>query len=177
MMVQPWELALAAVLLVSAATDIAKGLIYNWITLPGMAMGLFLGLYFGGWQGLGMAALGLLAGGALLMLPFISGAMGGGDVKLMAAIGALGGALFALKVVMYASLAGGLWALVRLALSGKLLEGLGRTWAFTRGVFQPGSAPEPRGETKLPGVPFGACLLAGALLARYADFMAGIWRG
>lgn len=61
------------------------------------------------------AALGGVAGLALLYLQFIKGLMGAGDVKLLGAIGVWSGALGALYVMVVGSLVGGALALVALA--------------------------------------------------------------
>ena len=64
----------------------------------------------GGWHGLAMAAAGAIVG-FLVLLPFHwCGAMGGGDVKLMAAYGALLGPSGILLAALFAAVFGGLAA-------------------------------------------------------------------
>ena len=58
------------------------------------------------------AALGLFVGLAVFFPLFALGAMGAGDVKLMAAVGAWIGAKPILYVALYGSVAGGVLALV-----------------------------------------------------------------
>ncbi|MFK4998209.1 prepilin peptidase [Bacillus sp. N9] len=50
---------------------------------------------------------GFLVGFALLLIPYLLGGMGAGDVKLMAAIGALMGTTFVLYSFVYIALIGG----------------------------------------------------------------------
>jgi prepilin peptidase CpaA len=91
--------ACALVLLVAAIADVATRKIPNLVTLGGLALGIVLhvalGIVDGGALG-GLRGLGVSLGGALAcaIIPFLAwrrGEMGGGDVKLFAAIGALAG--------------------------------------------------------------------------------------
>ena len=102
---------LVAALLCAVFTDVRARRISNRLTYPLMAFGLAANAITGGWHGLSTSALGWLAGIALMLIPFALGAMGAGDVKLMAAIGALKGPHFVLVTLIYASLAGGLLAI------------------------------------------------------------------
>src|SRR6476659_7129766 len=74
--------------IVAALTDVVKFKVYNFLTVPLMIAGLVYHGFTGGPSALVGSALGLLLGGGLLMIFFLMGGMGGGDVKLMAAIGA-----------------------------------------------------------------------------------------
>jgi prepilin peptidase CpaA len=76
---------------IAVCTDLRARRIPNWLTISGMGAGLVLNLLLGGVSG-GLHALeGLGLGMALLLLLFLRGGMGGGDVKLLMAIGACGG--------------------------------------------------------------------------------------
>lgn len=79
-------------------------------------------LYSAGASGLLFAALGMLTGLALLLLPYLMGGMGAGDVKAMAALGALLGTAGIFQVFLYMGLIGGLLALFHYALSHNLKE-------------------------------------------------------
>ena len=175
-MVLAWELAAGMVLCLSVATDLARRVIYNWITFPAMVLGLILGALSGGWAGANWSLLGLVVGGGLLLLPFLAGALGGGDVKLLAALGALGGPVFALKAMVYACLAGGVLALAIMTHTGNLGPGLLFLRDSLASLLLPGrkaARPEPLG---LPGIPFAVCLLAGSLASRFLDFLAPLLR-
>jgi prepilin peptidase CpaA len=71
------------------------------------------------------AAFGMLACGVVPYLLFVRGGMGGGDVKLLAGVGASLGPVAGLEVELYAFVAMALFACVRLAYEGRLLEVLG----------------------------------------------------
>ena len=89
--------------------DLRRRRVPNWLTAAGLAGGLGCAAW-GGWHGLGTAAAGTLVG-FLILLPFHwCGAMGGGDVKLMAAYGALLGPSGILLAAVFAAVFGGLSA-------------------------------------------------------------------
>ena len=54
-------------------------------------------------------------GGALLYLPFVMGGMGGGDVKLLAAIGAFAGPAGVTKIFLASAIFGGVLSLAAIA--------------------------------------------------------------
>lgn len=100
----------AVLLLAATATDLRSRRIPNRLTIPAAALGLALqaGLY--GWPGLQRAAFGCALGFALLLVPCLLGWIGGGDVKLLAAVGAAQGPVLTLSAGLYGMLVGGLVA-------------------------------------------------------------------
>ena len=125
------EISLDAVMiiigLISAVSDLRKHVIYDWITFPALAIGLitrFAAYGLGGMFDQGLAAALFGAGFCFLIfgLFLIWGkGMGGGDVKLIAALGALAGFHHCLSVVMCTALVGGVFALGLLVARRKLL--------------------------------------------------------
>jgi prepilin peptidase CpaA len=94
---------------VAVVEDLRRRRVPNWLTAAGAGGGLACAAT-GGWHGLGMAVAGAAAG-FLVLLPFhLCGAMGGGDVKLMAAYGAFLGPSGILLAALFAGLFGGLCA-------------------------------------------------------------------
>jgi len=94
-----------ALLAGAAIVDIQRRMIPDWLTLPGLGWVLGASAFFG-WPRVADALLGLsLCGGLLLILAVISrGAIGGGDVKLMAMIGASLGWQWGFGVLVFAQL-------------------------------------------------------------------------
>jgi prepilin peptidase CpaA len=91
-------------------SDLWRRSVPDWLTAAGVAAGALLHGVHSGWSGLGLAAAGAALGFALL-LPFaLKGAMGGGDIKLMAAFGAMLGPPGILLTGLLATIFGGLWA-------------------------------------------------------------------
>ncbi len=100
----------------------------NRLVAVGMAAGLGLGLVTGGLRGLGASAAGLIVGGAILFVPFALGWVGAGDVKLLAAVGAILGPRGAALSMLYGAVAGGIMSaavLMRRRRLGLTLAGIG----------------------------------------------------
>ncbi|WP_165971987.1 A24 family peptidase [Paenibacillus piri] len=86
------------------ATDIVKRKIPNRLTAAGLLIGLLLHTVMEGLAGAGYALTGAALGFAPLLLLYWMHAVGAGDVKLFAALGALTGAEFVLQSIMYSLL-------------------------------------------------------------------------
>ena len=160
---------LAAWLLAAAAcwTDLLLRRIPNTLVLIGVAAGLALNTLSAGLAGVERS----IEGGALglaVFLPFmVLGGMGAGDVKLMAALGALLGPANVLGLALVAALAGGLLALLRVAWEGRLratVRGIAELlwfWAHT------GLRPSPTLNLSNPGtirIPYAVPIAAGTVV-------------
>lgn len=124
------DIILFIVLILSTYFDITKKKIPNFITFPVILWGLLTYTVFDGFEGLKFSGLGFLIGLAVFLIPFILGGMGGGDVKLMAAIGALKGWRFVLYTTIYTGLAGGIIVMLILIKEKKLWITLKRVVAI-----------------------------------------------
>ena len=91
---------------VSAYWNLRYRKIPNWATLPAIVLGLGLNGLFLGWGGMKTSGLGFLVGFGALLVLFVLSWMGGGDVKLMAAVGALKGYPFVVSALLYSLVAG-----------------------------------------------------------------------
>ncbi|WP_181699729.1 A24 family peptidase [Chthonobacter albigriseus] len=108
----PLATALAVACVAPAAWfDHRTGRIPNWLTYGSLGAGLVLGLT-GGLVGLGGSVLGMLAASAVFVVAFAAGSCGGGDVKLMAALGAIVGMPQAMDLTLAALLVGGVLAVI-----------------------------------------------------------------
>jgi prepilin peptidase CpaA len=109
---------------VAAVADVWTRRIPNWLTFGTLILGVLLNTWLHAFEG----ALAALAGAALglaLLLPFYAlGMIGAGDVKLLAALGALIGPQALVSVAVYGAIAGGLMSVVILGLNGRLLGSL-----------------------------------------------------
>lgn len=153
--------ALLGVLAIASWTDWRERKVYNWLTFPAMGLGLVLNLAAHRWPGLAQAALGLAAGGLIFFPAYYWGGMGAGDVKLMAAVGALMGWVYALDTAIYASLVGGAAALVFLIRRGELGAVLRRLWRRLRRRPEPAAARS----VAASALPYAPIIAAGALAA------------
>jgi prepilin peptidase CpaA len=108
----------------AAIIDFRTGRIPNWLTLPAMVVALGEAGVLHGLPGVTHAALGLLLCAVVpwLLHRFSGGqAIGGGDVKLFAALGAFGGATLGLEIEFSSFTLLAVFALVQLAFRGQLL--------------------------------------------------------
>jgi prepilin peptidase CpaA len=96
---------------VACVTDLRTRRIPNLLTFGSALAGMLYHFATGGVEGLGHAALGWLLAVIVFLLPFALGGLGGGDVKLLAALGAWLGPADALWLLLYTGVAGGLMAI------------------------------------------------------------------
>ena len=114
-MKQPLEvIALCGLLLgIAIYLDLRWHRISNWVTVPACLTGILYHVWSHGLAGgLAFSLQGLAAGLAILIVPFVMGGMGGGDVKLLAALGCWLGPADVFSLFLYGALAGGIIALV-----------------------------------------------------------------
>ncbi|MDK2883247.1 MAG: prepilin peptidase CpaA [Bacillota bacterium] len=98
---------LVLVVAVCAYTDLKSKKIYNAVLFPAAAIGLVSSFYSGGLAGGFNGIKGMVLGIALLLVPFILGGMGAGDVKLLGVVGAFKGPDFVWSAFLYAAIIGG----------------------------------------------------------------------
>jgi len=142
------KIALATLFLalaISVVTDLRRRLILNAVTMPALAVIAVCIVWLGGFTLLAEAALGVLVCAGPLALAMLKNAMGAGDVKLMALSGAVAGAAagwpFALTILLYVSIAGGVQAVA---------------WII---------AAKARGQERPKYVPYGLSIAAGTIAA------------
>ncbi|WP_164744442.1 A24 family peptidase [Paenibacillus xylaniclasticus] len=108
--------ALVLVILASI-TDIRSMRIPNPLTAASFAVGLIAGFAASGIQGGWSSLMGAAAGTAPLLLLYMFKGVGGGDVKLFAALGAWLGVPMILELVLYSILCAGAIGLLLIVLS------------------------------------------------------------
>lgn len=162
------HIILAAILLVATVTDLRSRRIPNWLTFPAMLLALCLHGATQGWDGFLFSLSGLGLGLGVMLIPFVFGVMGAGDVKLMAAAGAFLGAAGVLKAFLFTSIAGGAYALIVLAIKPSLLVATLRNIRDTFGVFMATkqfSYTPAEGYGRLPKLAYGAAIAVGTVLS------------
>lgn len=121
-----WLLWFSLALVVCAAvTDARTGLIPNWLTLPALLCACGLRVAVGGLPALWEGGVGLVLVSLPNLLLFVRGALGGGDVKLFAALGLALGPSLALGLELLSLLLVTGWVLCRAVWNGQLLGLLG----------------------------------------------------
>jgi len=111
---------LVAMVVVAATIDLRERRIPNWLTVAIAVGGLTNSIVWAWPVGFGGSILGFWLGFTLLFIPFAIGAMGGGDVKLLAAIGAWVGWVATLQIFVIAALSALVIVLVQCAVTGRL---------------------------------------------------------
>ena len=106
----------------AAITDWRSGRIPNWLTLPPLMVAPAAYLILLGVEGLVFSLLGAFACGAAPYLLFRRGALGGGDVKLLTAIGALVGVMVGLEGQLLGFVIAACYAIALRAFGGGLNE-------------------------------------------------------
>jgi prepilin peptidase CpaA len=106
------EIILILALTVSLYTDLRKRKIYNIVSLPTIVIAISYYTMNLSWDGFLFSGKGLLVGLSVLLIPYLLGGMGAGDVKLMTAIGALMGPSFVFYSFIYTALIGGAIAIL-----------------------------------------------------------------
>jgi len=97
---------------IACAYDVSSSRIPNPLTFAAASLAIVFHVFAPSGEGLSHAFLGLVVGLLVFFPLFALGAMGAGDVKLMAAVGAWIGVSSIIYVGLYGSVAGGILALV-----------------------------------------------------------------
>ena len=142
-MIDAPSIAILGLGVVAAALDATTRRIPNALTFGSTAVGVAFAAATGGVQGLGWSVAGWMVG-LLLFLPlFALRAMGGGDVKLLAAFGAWLGPALVCWVAIYGAIAGGVLALVLVLGRGRLRTTIANMWAIVTHWRLSGLKPHP----------------------------------
>ncbi len=157
---------------VAAVYDMRTREIPNWVSLGTLAVAVIGHVVVGAVRAGGSAALregGWSVVGALAcaIVPFFfwqRGAFGGGDVKMMAAVGAALLPLDGIEAEFYALLGAAIFAPARLAWEGKLLKTLGNVATILLNPLRPKAKRKEIPLEAMTSLRFGPAILAGALV-------------
>jgi prepilin peptidase CpaA len=108
---------------IAAITDHRSGRIPNWLTLPGLVAFPIAHTVLGGLSALGFSLFGAAVCALIPYLFFRKRACGGGDVKLFALLGAVGGPTFGLEAQLFAFFLATMFVLGRMVWAGQ-------AWSF-----------------------------------------------
>lgn len=167
------EVALGLTLGIAAITDWREHKIYNKLLVPAFFTALLLHTFQGGIHALTSSLMGAALGFALLLLPYFMGGMGAGDVKLLAVIGAFGGALFVFTSLIYGAIIGGLisvWLLARRKALGNTLK---YYLLFLPMLKKPQRLSEDRIDAHQTKFPYGIAIALGTLIALFLPLGGG----
>lgn len=153
-------LALPPILAYATYGEIKEHRISNYLTIATMLFGLGAACIEGGFPGFKSSLIALsIAGG--VFLPFcLMGVVGGGDMKLMAAVGSIVGFPMILRVLTDTCLAGGLIAIGIMAYHGVLWTTLGNVFRILVGMPR-----RNQGLRNPPMVPYALAITLGTIFA------------
>lgn len=166
-----WWIALAAVA-VASVIDWRSRRIPNLLTFPLVAFALLGNSVAGGGSGFLASLVGLAIGLVFFLLLMALGAMGPGDVKLMAALGALLGVVNVFWIGLFTAVMGGVLAVLYSLGQGSLPRMLHRTGTLLKHIVFTGHLPkaEELNATRGDYMPYALAIALG-VTAQY------LWRG
>ena len=169
------EVALGLTLGIAVFTDLRKHKIYNKLLVPAFFTALLLHTFQGGGSGLTNSLLGTATGFVLLLLPYLMGGMGAGDVKLLAVIGAFGGAPFVLTSFLFAAVIGGLISVFLLARRKALGNTFNHLMLFLPIPQKPQHLSEAmnNANSRQERFPYGIAIALGTLIALFLPLGGG----
>lgn len=173
------HVVLVVILGVASFHDVRERRIPNRLTYPAMVLVLVWHAILGGPHGFALSLGGLGAGLGLMLIPFLMGVMGAGDVKLMATVGAFVGPTEVLIAFLATSLAGGVYALAVFSLHMTLFkrvatsikDSMGLMAVTGRWIYSPQDT-----EGALPKLAYGLAISVGAVASiLYTHGLAAFW--
>ena len=161
-----WGLVLCLTLC-AAVVDWRSRRIPNWLTVPGLMLGIVAHTLISRWPGarLSIEGAGLALG---LLLPFVLlRALGAGDWKLMGAVGAFLGPVLILFILLGSVFVAGIMALVEAIRTGRLKETVVNMAVLVQGFVVFGLRPNARislDNPKALKLPFGVAVATATIL-------------
>ena len=167
--------AMVTMLTLAVATDLSERRIPNRLTVSGAVAALVISaIEVGGLPGASL--LGLLTALAVTIPLFALGALGAGDAKLLAAVGAFMGVGGLLPVVLYSGIAGGVIAVVAATRRGVIVPVLIQTRGVLINAISFGrygsrtTIEDPEAHT----IPYGVAIAVGSIVAFFFPLTLGV---
>jgi prepilin peptidase CpaA len=160
--------ALLLTVVLAAVLDLRSRRIPNLVTASAFLIALVVRSLIG-FDALGAGLLGALLGFAVVFPLFAMRGIGGGDAKLVIAVGAFLGPSGMVVALLATALAGGVMSLAAAARSGVVLPALYNSGGLIKWVFTLGRHGE-RTTLLAPGVvsvPYGVAIAAGTMVALF----------
>jgi prepilin peptidase CpaA len=139
---------------VAAVIDLRSRRIPNWVTASTLLLAIVINVWLHGFGGLAVVFFGAALGLAFLLPFYAVHAIGAGDVKLLAALGALLGPQILVSVAIYAAIAGG-------AISAVILLHQRRLFITLHEILVLHRAPTRSGAK----APYGVAIASGVFLS------------
>jgi prepilin peptidase CpaA len=169
---------LGSILVLAAFQDLRFHKIPNLLTYPTMCGAVVYHFVTNGSEGVLLSTGGLVLGIAILIVPYLMGGMGAGDVKLMGAVGAVLGPKGVFIALIFAGILGGIYALAVLFLNRQYAKGLISGFATSvkafvvTGHFICVSDPD---EKKKPQLCYGVVIAGGTFIYMFLGLLGHMW--
>ena len=137
--------------------DVTRRRISNWIPLAAFCSGMLVQSLDSGWRGSLSSLFGTIVGGAALLIFYVMGGLGGGDIKLLAGFGAVLGSMQILEAALWTGACGGL-----IAVGAILVTSLRRAWKQRAGALQRTAADQTAESAK--SIPYAPAIALGVWL-------------
>jgi prepilin peptidase CpaA len=147
------QIVAVVVVLAACVTDLKTRRIPNVLTLGAALVGFGYHLIVGGWSGLFASLAGWGVGLALFLPLFALRGLGGGDVKLLAALGAWLGPGQTVWLALFTAIAGGPLAIAMALSRGYLSRAVKNVWGLLMFWRVAGVQPHPTLTLDSPGMP------------------------
>lgn len=169
---------LLAVSLTAAVYDFRFRRIPNWLNLAGVLAGITVNTWISGLSGLKSSAAGLGLAFAVYIVLYLLRAMGAGDVKLMAALGAIAGPDAWIRIFLLACILGGVIAIILLLTKGRVATTLWNVGFILKELSQFRAPYMKREELdvhnpKAVTLPHGVSIALGVLVFVVLDLLRG----
>jgi prepilin peptidase CpaA len=149
--------------LIAAITDARSGRIPNWLTLPLLLIGPVAAAFSEGVQGVLLSLIGICLCGLVPLILFARNAMGGGDVKLLAALGGVLGIHAGIEVQFFSFCVVAFLLLAHMAWDGRLFVTLKNVLVAGGHIFLPKRYHRPIEPTLLTQVRMGVSIFVATL--------------
>jgi prepilin peptidase CpaA len=161
---------------VGSLEDVRSRKIPNRLTYFGVIAALCLRLFVLGWPGLRDGLIGTLTGGGIFFFLFLLGGMGGGDVKLMAAVSGFAGVTQIVNLLIATAIGGGAIAIAVMLYQQRVVTTIRNTIVLIQYHLTAGLRPHPElnvKQTNSVRVPFAPAIAVGTLYCLSRTFSWG----
>jgi len=149
----------------AALCDAKYRKIPNIRTLSTMMAGLAYHSWFSGFQGFLFSLGGAFLGMGLLIVFYLIGKMGAGDVKLLGAVGSILGPAGVFNAFLFTAIVGGIYAFFILLMQGGFANSMNRMWQALKLTFLTRSPMAPDEGKDSPVLCYGIAIAIGTSLS------------
>lgn len=155
---------LSLILITAVYGDLRSQRIHNYLTFPGMVLGMLFSSAISGAEGFFFSVKGILIGMTILFVPYVLAGIGAGDVKLMGVVGGFLGIEGVFVAIPLSAIYGGLYALI-IILIRRSREG------FLSRVGCPSGESQPKKMCYSPAIALGSASYMVLDLMEYKLFL------